>query len=251
MKTRLCGITLSIALTIALIDNTPIVDPVAASAPTAGEAAENPRLEPVANVGRGSTAVGASVYQLNPAQSRFLVHAYSTGPLWFLGHNHHVAIREFSGEIHATQGTLAPASLEMNVKAASLAETGANFTAEQRGIIDKTMREQVLEVERFPEMSFRTTSVSTKRTGENEFDARLTGDFTLHGVTRPLVIPARVLLNGKTLHATGKFSVRRSDYNVKTHSVKMGTVRIRNKVSFEFDIIAVSGPEAPHASTNR
>jgi polyisoprenoid-binding protein YceI len=190
--------------------------------------------------------VAAGLYQLNPAQSRFMVHAYSTGPLWFLGHNHHVAIREFSGQIQATQGTLTPASLEMNVRANSLAETGANFTAEQRRIIDGAMREQVLEIEKFPEMSFRTTSVTATQTGQNEFDARLTGDFTLHGVTRPIEIPAHVLVNGKTIHATGKFSIRRSDYNVKTHSVKWGTVRVRNKVNFEFDIVAVASSPAPN-----
>jgi polyisoprenoid-binding protein YceI len=179
-----------------------------------------------------------SRYRIRPAESHFMVRAYSGGLLWFMGHGHHVAVRDFGGEADVTSGTLTPASLRMTVKAGSLEETGRVFTEQQRQMINNSMRNEVLEVEKYPEMTFNSTNVSAKKTGDNEFKAKIAGDFTLHGVTRQVVIPARVLLNGNILHATGEFSVNRSDFNVKTHSVKWGTIRVRNRVKFVFDIVA-------------
>jgi polyisoprenoid-binding protein YceI len=179
-------------------------------------------------------------YRIDPTQSRFMVRAYRGGLLFFLGHDHHVAVREFSGTASATPGNLEPAALELNVKAGSLEETGAQFTEEQKKQINGAMREQVLEAEKYPEMSFKSTSVSARRTTNNEYDAKLRGEFTLHGVTRSVTIPAHVVLSDRILHATGEFSVNRSDFGVKTKSVRHGLVRVKNKVTFVFDIVAAA-----------
>jgi polyisoprenoid-binding protein YceI len=178
------------------------------------------------------------IFKINPSQSRFMVRAYPGGLLWFLGHGHHVAVRDFSGEAQATPGGLLPASLKMTVKAASLEETGEKFTDEQRQMITNSMRKEVLQAEEYPEMNFTSTSVTANKIGEDEFNAKISGDFTLHGITRTVVIPARVKLTGDSLHANGEFSVKRSDYKVKTHSVKAGMIRVRNRVKFVFDIVA-------------
>lgn len=50
-----------------------------------------------------------------------------------------------------------------------------------------TMANQFLEAPKYPEISFRSTSV--QRTGPNT--ARVVGDLTLHGVTKPVTLEAR------------------------------------------------------------
>src|SRR5262245_1161678 len=184
---------------------------------------------------RGAASVS---YRINSAQSHFMVRAYSGGLLWFMGHGHHLAVRDFGGEASATPGTLEPASLRMAVKANSLEETGEVFTDQQRKIITREARDDVLEAEKYPDVSFVSTSVTASKINDNEFDAKIAGDFTLHGVTRQVVIPAHVMLNGNNLHSTGKFTIKRSDFGVKTHSVKAGMVRVRNKIKFIFDMVA-------------
>lgn len=64
------------------------------------------------------------------------------------------------------------------------------------------------------------------------------GDLTLHEVTRRVVIPAQVRLDGNTLYADGEFSIDRSDYKVKTKAIKWGTIGMRDKVKLSFDIVA-------------
>lgn len=177
-------------------------------------------------------------YRINPAQSRFMANVGSGGLLWFMGHSHHFAIRDFTGEATITPESMVPGSLQIIIKAASLEETGKNFTEQQKQIINKGAHDEVLEVSKYPEITFKSTSVTGRMKPDRQFEAKIAGDLTLHGVTRPIEILAQVMVSGGTLHATGGFSINRSDYKVKTHSIKGGTIRVRNKISFEFDIVA-------------
>jgi polyisoprenoid-binding protein YceI len=177
-------------------------------------------------------------FRLAPERSQFMVEAYSGGLLWFMGHTHHFAIKEFSGEAEAASDTLNPGSLHLTVKADSLEETGANFTEEQKKIINGGARKEVLQTASYPEIVFQSADVKSEKVADNQFKAEIGGNLTLHGVTRRIMIPAHVTINGNTLKASGEFSINRSDFGVKTHSIKGGMIRVRDKVKFTFDIQA-------------
>lgn len=177
-------------------------------------------------------------YRIDPAHSRFMANVESGGLLWFLGHTHHFAVRDFTGEATVASETITPASLQMTIKAGSLEETGKNFTDQQKQIINGTARKEVLEVEEYPEIAFNSTSITGEMKSNGQYEVKIKGNLSLHGVTKPIEIPAQVSVSGNTLHSTGEFSINRSDYGVKTHSIKWGTIRVRNKIKFEFDIVA-------------
>jgi len=67
---------------------------------------------------------------------------------------------------------------------------------------------------------------------------KIAGNLTLHGVTRPITIPTRVIVNGNELRAQGEFSIDRDDFKVKATSAFHGLVRVRDKVKFTFDLLA-------------
>jgi polyisoprenoid-binding protein YceI len=177
-------------------------------------------------------------YTLDPGRSKFMAHTGRAGLLWFKGKGHHLAAKDFSGRVEVTPGTITPASLRLVVKAASLHETGADFTEQQKQIINKELHDIVLHPDQYPEIVFQSTNVMVKpaKTGGG-FDVELTGDLTLHGVTRRIEIPSRVTVNGDELRALGKFSIERDDFKVKATSAAHGMVRVSNKVTFEFDIV--------------
>lgn len=183
-------------------------------------------------------AAAATPYRLDASQSRFIIDANATGLLWFLGHKHHVAAKEFTGEAEVTPDALTPAALQLTVKTESLAETGDWFTDQERQIITSTIHKEVLETAKYPEAIFKSTSVTTTKTGENQYNAKLEGDLTLHGVTRHITIPAKVIISGDTLRATGKFEFDRDDFNIKTHSIKGGTIRVDDDMKLSFEIVA-------------
>jgi len=176
-------------------------------------------------------------YQLDASQSKFIAHALAGGLLWFKGHDHLVAVREFTGEAQLTPGSITPASLEITAKTGSMVETSSVFTEQQKQIINKELREIVLLPEKYPEIIFRSTSVAGKTNGNNQYDVKITGDLTLLGVTRQISIPTQVTVTGNDLRARGEFSVNRGDFKVKATSAVHGLVRVRDKVKFTFEIL--------------
>lgn len=176
-------------------------------------------------------------YVIDAPRSKFMARAFSGGLLWFKGHDHHLAAREFSGEVEITPDSITPASLHLVVKAASLVETGEAFTEPQKQIINKELREIVLHPDQYPDITFRSTSVTAKP-AKGGHEVEIDGDLTLHGVTRRINMPARVTLQGDDLRAVGEFSIDRGDFKVKATSAFHGLVRVRDRVKFTFDIVA-------------
>ncbi len=176
-------------------------------------------------------------YNLDASQSKFMAHANRSGLLWFKGHSHHLAASEFTGRIELTPDTITPASLRLVVKAASLHETGADFTDAQKQIINKELKDIVLHPDQYPDITFQSTNVTVKTSTANRYDVRIDGNLTLHGVTKRITIPAVVTLQGNNLRAVGEFSIDRDDFKVKATSAFHGMVRVDDDVKFEFDIV--------------
>ena len=176
-------------------------------------------------------------YNLDPSQSKFMAHANRSGLLWFKGHSHHLAAKEFSGQVEITPDTILPASLRLVVKAASLHETGAVFTEPQKQIINKELREIVLHPDQYPDITFQSTNVTLKNSSAGRHEVKIDGNLTLHGVTKRITIPAVVTFSGNDLRAVGEFSIERDDFKVKATSAFHGMVRVSNKVKFEFDMV--------------
>jgi polyisoprenoid-binding protein YceI len=223
---------------------------VMGSAGTGGGAAVSGKAGgggPVAGAGAPARQAAEAVYKLDAARSKFMVRAFAGGLLWFKGHDHFVAARDFTGEARLTPGSVSPASLTLTVRAASLAETRDVFTEPQKKIINGELRDIVLEPDKYPEITFRSTDVTVEvaKGGSYNVDVvykvKLGGDLTLHGVTRHVVIPAEVTLDGQDLRARGEFEVKRSDYKVPATSAFHGTVRVRDRLKVSFDIVARRG----------
>jgi polyisoprenoid-binding protein YceI len=186
---------------------------------------------------RSVETVAIARYRIDASQSRFMVRTFSGGLLWFKGHDHFIRAGDFSGEVQLTPSVIAPASLELRVRADSLEETRDVFTPQQKGIINKELREIVLETSKYPEILFKSTDVTGQLNG-GQYEAKIGGDLTLHGVTRRITIPALVTLDGGSLRARGEFTIKRGDYNVKATSALKGTIRVRDKLKFTFNIVA-------------
>ena len=176
-------------------------------------------------------------YNLDASQSKFMANAKRSGLLWFKGHSHHLAASEFTGEVQLTPDTITPASLHLVVKAASLHETGADFTDQQKQIIDKELKDIVFHPDQYPDITFQSTNVTAKNSGAGRYEVKINGDLTLHGVTKRITIPAVITLQGDNLRAVGEFSIDRDDFKVKATSAFHGMVRVDDDVKFQFDIV--------------
>jgi polyisoprenoid-binding protein YceI len=185
----------------------------------------------------GRIGLGTQRYRLDASQSKFIAHAMAGGLLWFKGHDHLVAVKEFSGEAQLSPEQINPASLEITAQSGSMVETSSVFTDQQKQIINKELKEIVLQPDQYPNITFRSTQVSANKSIGNQSELKITGNLTLHGVTRQITIPTTVTLNGSDLRAVGEFSIDRGDFNVKATSAFHGFVRVRERIKFNFDIV--------------
>lgn len=149
----------------------------------------------------------------------------------------HMGFTTWWGDFTGASGrlTLDPArpgasAVEVSVPTASVSTTNATLDGELKG-------PEWLDAAKFPQIGFRSTSVT--RTGADTAD--VAGQFTLHGVTRPLVLHAR--FNGAGVNpldkhytvgfeATGR--IKRSDFGVSKYVPLVGDeVAITVSAAFE------------------
>lgn len=89
------------------------------------------------------------------------------------------------------------------------------------------------EVETYPEASFKATD-ATKDPGQATYT--LTGDFTLHGVTKKIMFPAAITQEGDNVRLKSEFVINRMDYGI----VYPGRANdlIRDEVVIRLDMVA-------------
>ena len=176
-------------------------------------------------------------YLITPMISRFTVKVTATGLLSSFGHSPTIQIRDLKGEILFGRQAVEQGSLHLVVRADSLT-VADNISDKDRREIESQMREQVLETSKYPEIVYDSQSVTVKSTADTQSDVVLIGQLTLHGVTRPQKVPARITVTGDLLRAFGEFSLRQSDYNIKPVSAVGGGLKVKDEVTFTFDIAA-------------
>lgn len=184
------------------------------------------------------TGTGLVHYRLDPATSRFTVQAFAEGLLSMFGHDPVIGVKDFQGEASFVPETFEKASLNLVISANSLRVVN-DVKEKDRQDIERTMRNEVLETGKFPEIAFQSKNISLSRIGEGRYRVRVIGDLTLHGVTQSNVrVEGEVAVNNDGLKVKGDFTVKQTDYKIKLVSVAGGTLKIKNEVKGRFDIVA-------------
>ena len=152
----------------------------------------------------GGAARAADTYQIDP------VHSFASFSIGHLGIG---LVRGYFSDIAGTivfdEKDAAKDSIEVTIKTASV-----NTHVDKR---DEDLRSpNFFEVEKYPTMTFKSTKITKK--GDHY---TVTGDFTLHGVTKTITVTAKHLGAGKDPWGgfragfAADFSIKRSDYGMK------------------------------------
>jgi polyisoprenoid-binding protein YceI len=161
----------------------------------------------------------------DPAQIQAGTYAVDPGHTQVGWRVSHMGFSNYAGGFSDVSGTLelqpknpAAAKLSIKIPVTSVATTSAKLTDELKG-------DQWLDAAKFPAMTF----VSTKVAPEGKDRAKVTGDLTLHGVTKPVTLDVTLVgagvnpLNKKVtvgFEATG--TLKRSEFGVKTYVPLIG-----------------------------
>lgn len=178
-----------------------------------------------------------AIYQIDTQRSRFIVETETTGVNARFAHRHQIGVRDFTGQARFARDSAKGASLTLTVQAKSLYLLGEDNTI-QREAIEYALRDAVLETGAYPQVVFKSGSVTSERRSDGTFDVRITGNLKLHGVRRQITIPARISLDGGTLHAIGVIELRQTNFKITPYSFLSLGVGIRDVVTLSFDIVA-------------
>ena len=174
---------------------------------------------------------------IDPKASRFTVQAFASGLLSAMGHNPRIGIRTFSGEVDFNQETVEGGAFRLTVQSASLAVQD-DISDKDRREIERLMKEDVLEVAKFPDIRYEAATIVVSRVDGSLYSATLNGNLSLHGVTRGQPITIRIAAFGELLRTSGDFMLRQSDYQIKPVSVAGGALKLKDEVKFSFEIVA-------------
>jgi polyisoprenoid-binding protein YceI len=147
----------------------------------------------------------------------------------------HGRFTQWSGTLEFDEKNPAASRVEVQIDAASV----DTKEAQRDGHLKSP---DFFDVEKHPHITFKSTGVEVA--GEAHY--KVTGDFTLHGVTHPVTLD--VEYHGRAMHPRGgeragfsaRTSINRKDYGMHFNmALETGGVVVSDKVEIELDIQAV------------
>ena len=182
------------------------------------------------------------------AGSRVYVFVGKTG----LGHDHAVIGKLVSGSVRLDAAEDA-GQLVFDMRS-FLADTpearkvlglaGQTDESTRRQTTDNMLGPDVLDVGRHPTATFDIGSaLRAARPGAGPRPTvDLVGAFTLHGVTRKVVIPVEIESHGPILRLTGSFRIKQTDFGIKPYKKLGGVVGVADELSIHGDIRIAATP---------
>jgi polyisoprenoid-binding protein YceI len=184
--------------------------------------------------GAAQTGVPDSIAYRVDRASRLEVRTGKAGLFGFAGHNHRIRAQALSGVVVYVPAEPSRSRVSVTVAAESLEVLTPPDTAERRKVAE-AMRREVLETERYPEISLVSRTLTPTADGFH-----LVAALTLKGTTREIPIDVKVGFHSDSLSATCTFSVKQSDFGISPYrGGPAGTVKVADRVVFDIALVGV------------
>ena len=178
-------------------------------------------------------------YVIYAPESEVRIHVGKAGLLRFAGHEHEVAATSLSGRVLVDASDVTRSSVSVRFDAKDLRVLAEGESEGDVPKIEERML-SLLEVVRFPRVTFESSSVTGRPSGDG-WDLSVTGTFSLHGVERTLQLPLRATLAGDALVARGVATLRHGDYGLVPVTVA-GVVKVKEEIVVKYKIVAHPEP---------
>jgi len=168
----------------------------------------------------------AATHQINTSQSSLIVSVFRTGLFAFAADDHQINAPIASGEIDDPL-----TSVSFVVSAAQLTVLDPKSSADRRAQVQaKMLGPEVLDSVRYATIEFKSMSIE----GSAASGWSVSGLLTLHGTTRPITVHATESAG----HFKGTAYVEQTDFGITPITIVAGTVKVKNQVRIDFDIVA-------------
>jgi len=178
-------------------------------------------------------------YSIDEKASSIHLHVGKTGIGSFAGHEHNIFAPQLLGEVNADFDNLPSSTVEVTVNARTMSVSEEGEPKGDAPKVQQAMRgPNVLNVQRFPIIRFRSQKVTGKKLSASSYEMEVQGEMSLHGTVKPMVVPLKVEVQGDTLTANGKMTIKQSEFGIKPTTAAGGLVQVEDDVPVEFRIVA-------------
>lgn len=119
---------------------------------------------------------------------------------------HDGGFKQFSGAVDLVNNKVEESSVYVDIDATSV------FTDADK-LTEHLKSGDFFEVEKFPKASFRSTKIEAD-TAKGAGNYLVTGDLTLHGVTKSVSFPAEIKINAEDVSVSSEFAINRKDFGI-------------------------------------
>src|ERR1700720_268151 len=184
-------------------------------------------------------AQGSASYSVDTQQSKMEIHVGKEGAFKAFGHDHLIAAKQISGDAKFDPQKPDQSSVRLKIPTKSVTVVDPGESEKDRKEVQSTMEgEKVLDVAKFPAITFTSTGVSAAKKTPDGWELPLAGKLNLHGVEKPVTFPLRLSANANELHGQGELSILQTDYGITPVKVGGGTVKVKDKLKITFNIVA-------------
>jgi YceI-like domain len=174
-----------------------------------------------------STALAAETHPIDTARSKLTVHVYKSGLFSAFADNHIIQAPIASGSLSDTE----PLAVKLVVRTSEMKVLDPDLAAAKRAEVQAGMvSEKVLDIAKYPEISFSSTMVTAA--GADKWT--VVGRLTIRGEARTISVP--VVRQGGAYR--GSVEIKQRDFGIEPISVAGGTVKVKDQLKIEFDIVA-------------
>jgi polyisoprenoid-binding protein YceI len=162
--------------------------------------------------------------EIDVEKSVLTVRVYKSGLFSAFAHDHEIRAPIQSGRFDEQKHTV-----EFKVRSAELKVLDPKVSDNERSQVQHTMLSpKVLDPEKFPEISFHSTSI--KPAGEGKWNVE--GALSLHGETHPV----KVDVAGDKGIYRGSARLRQTEFGITPVSIGGGSIKVKDEVRIEFEI---------------
>ena len=131
-------------------------------------------------------------------------------------------------------------SVTFTAEANSLRVIDPGESEKDRSEVQATMLgEQVLDVARYPQIQFSSSTIKVVSASKNTFDLQVSGTLTLHGTKKPVTLPVRVQISDDgSLTCDTEIYLLQSDFGITPYKAAGGAVKVKDKLKLTFHIVA-------------
>ena len=179
-----------------------------------------------AGISAGANNLCAQSKAIDVSKSSLKIRVFKSGAFSAFAHDHEVEAPIEEGKVDSS----AHASVQLRVDSRKMRVLDPDTAADKRAEIQHTMlSDKVLDVEKFPEISYQSTAVTSR--GEDGWEVH--GTLTLRGKKQPVAV--KVSLQGG--HYRGTASIKQSDFGIEPIRIAGGTIKVKDELKIEFDIV--------------